>query len=67
MAKRDRVEFYVDEAGEWRGRLLGGNGKIRLDFAESFDSKGNLKRAVKGAALALLEALIEGRVVETDE
>lgn len=69
MPRRDRVEFYIDKSGGHRARLRGANNKIRLDFSESFDSRGNLKRAVKGAALALAEALIEGRtvVLECDE
>lgn len=37
---------YQDTAGEYRWRLVAGNGEIIADSAEGYDSKANAHRAI---------------------
>lgn len=42
-----RVIVYQDKAQEWRWRLLAHNGRIIADSAESYVTRGNVRRAVR--------------------
>ena len=42
-----KFEIYPDKAGEWRWRLVAGNGRIVADSGEGYASKANVKRAIK--------------------
>jgi uncharacterized protein YegP (UPF0339 family) len=48
------VEFYQDKQGEWRWRVVAGNGRIMADGSEGYHSKYNVKRAW-GRFLSLLQ------------
>lgn len=47
MAKRARVRYYVDEAGEWRWSYYAPNGRLVADSAEGY---GRLRAAKRGFA-----------------
>lgn len=47
------TEFYEDAAGEWRWRLVAGNGKIIADSAEGYASRSNAMRAWRRVLRAL--------------
>lgn len=47
MEKASRFEYYVDNAGEWRWRLIAANGRIIADSSEGYDSRANCRRAIK--------------------
>lgn len=48
MPKPDRtIEIYPDEGGRYRWRARAKNGKVTAVSGESFDSKGNAKKAAK--------------------
>lgn len=40
-------EVYEDSAGQWRWRMVAGNGRIVADSGEGYDSKSSVKRAVE--------------------
>lgn len=45
----DRLCIYPDDAGEWRWRLVAGNGRIIASSGEAFSSRWNAARAAAGA------------------
>lgn len=45
----DRLDVYEDSAGEWRWRVVAGNGRVIAASGESFASAWNAKRAGIGA------------------
>lgn len=49
------VEIYQDKAGEWRWRILAGNGQTMADSGEGYDSKFNCERALRRLLGLLLE------------
>lgn len=45
MARIGYLELYPDAVGQWRWRIIAGNGKLVDTPGEAFDSKSNAKRA----------------------
>lgn len=41
-----KFEHYEDTNGEWRWRLVAGNGRIVADSGEGYDSEANVIRAI---------------------
>lgn len=56
-----KYEVYVDESGEFRGRLKAGNGEVVFDSAEGYENK---KDVIKMAAKFLREGI---KVVDVTE
>jgi uncharacterized protein YegP (UPF0339 family) len=50
MAEGFSIEVYRDLAGEYRWRIIAGNGRIVATSGEAFDSKSNAKRAAVNVA-----------------
>ena len=44
---RPKIEIYPDAAGRFRWRVVAPNGRTTASSGESFDSKGNAKRAAR--------------------
>jgi uncharacterized protein YegP (UPF0339 family) len=51
------VEFFEDEAGEWRWRVRSGNGKIVAIPGEGFGSKAAAVKAFRQAVVVMVSAL----------
>jgi uncharacterized protein YegP (UPF0339 family) len=47
MADGFKLEVFADLAGEWRWRMVAGNGRIVATSGEAFASKGNAERAAE--------------------
>lgn len=54
-----KFEIYADSAGKYRWRLKDGNGEKVASSGESFDSKGNAKRAAENVKKTAPSADIE--------
>lgn len=52
-----RVDVYEDEQGEWRWRLVDGNGRIVADSAEGYDSASNAERALDNVRATFEEVM----------
>lgn len=52
-----RVEVYEDDQGEWRWRLVDGNGRIVADGSEGYDSRSNAERAIDNVRAAIEEVM----------
>ena len=53
-----RFEFYGDARGEWRWRLLAGNGEIVADSSEGYTTKHGARRAVLRFVTGVRDAMI---------
>ncbi len=63
-ARAARFDVYQDKSGQWRWRLLAGNGRIVADSGESYTRLRDAERAVMGALRATAQAakrLVEAR------
>ncbi len=59
MSRGPVYRVYEDDAGEWRWRLVAGNGEIIADSAEGYTRQGDAERAVQTAAQAATVATVE--------
>lgn len=57
----DRVEVFRDTAGEWRWRVVAGNGRIIASSGESFTRKWSARRAGRRAQGDQIEVKSDGR------
>lgn len=53
--RRDKIEIFKDEAGEWRWRIKAANGKIVATSGEGFTRKWSARRAAKRVLSALTD------------
>lgn len=60
---KSQIKVYRDHAGEYRWRLVGGNGHTIADSAEGYASKWNCVMAVK----RFQQAVAKAAVVESAE
>jgi uncharacterized protein YegP (UPF0339 family) len=61
MTPRNRYgEVYKDEAGEWRWRVIAGNGEIVASSGEGFKRLDMAARALGGARIEFEEYRVEG-------
>lgn len=69
MKRHCKVETYADAAGEWRWRLVAGNGEVLADSGEGYASRGNLRRALRRmTSLDVAGSFIEAyKATPTDE
>jgi len=61
---RPKIEVYPDTAGRYRWRIVAANGQITASSGESFDSKGNAKRAARAFLAHPVEDLPEPTVTD---
>lgn len=61
-----RVDVYEDAAGEWRWRLVAGNGETIADSSEGYDSSPNAERALNTARVLFTQASTWIRSGEND-
>jgi len=52
-------EVYEDQAGEWRWRMVAGNGRVVADSGEGYSSKSGARRAVRNVQSDAGDATIE--------
>lgn len=45
-ARKPHFEVFRDSRGDWRWRLVAGNGRVIADSGEGYASKFNAKRAI---------------------
>lgn len=53
-----KFKLYKDNAGEWRWRLVGKNGRIIADGAEGYATRNNAKQALKRFTMLAAQAEI---------
>lgn len=58
--KYPRFVIYEDQAGEWRWRLVAGNGRVVADGSESYVSRSNVVRAVRRVVELAAVAEVDG-------
>lgn len=58
------LDVYQDSAGEWRWRVLAGNGKTVADSGEGYKRQGDCLTGAKIATTLLVTAGLNGRMLE---
>lgn len=59
MPSEPRFELYVDNAGEWRWRLVATNEEIIADCGEGYSSKQGAKRGIQSVKRAAPKADVQ--------
>lgn len=58
MSNDPRFELFVDNAGEWRWRLVASNDEIIADSAEGYASKQGAERGIRSVKRVAANAAI---------
>lgn len=64
MPAAPRFELFVDNAGEWRWRLVASNDEIIADSGEGYSSKQGAKRGIRSVRRAVAEAEVYDTTIE---
>lgn len=59
MPAEPAFEVFIDEAGEWRWRLVAANGRIIADSGEGYQSKQGVERGIQSVKTTAPDAAIE--------